>query len=456
MKIQLDKKKIIFIVIAILAAALTYYFLPADCPEAARRTAFVFVIAALFWALEIIPLFATSFLVILLLTFLLCRPGGVLNMEPTGFTVFLKPFASPVIMLFLGGFVLAKTLQKHAIDKWVAFRVIERVKHSSFFVLAGVMLSTAFLSLWISKTATTAVMLAMIHPLVLSFDKNDPFRKGLILGVAFAAVIGGIITPIGSPPNAIALGLLAQKGIQVPFLSWMLVALPLAIVLLMLMCVVIFLAFKPFSKNVSTESLANVKITAQGKMVALISIFTVAMWLTSSWHHIPESLASLLCAGLFIVLGLCSRTDFINIHWDILVLMWGGLAMGEAMEISGLAKWLVTLPFFNHQGFMLVLVMTLLTVFLSTFMSNTATINLMIPIALGLSGENPLTLAIVLAIASSFDLALPISTPPMALAYGTGEVRVKDMLKVGVVFTLTANLLLLGCYQFLIGKVFGL
>ena len=160
-----------------------------------------------------------------------------------------------------------------------------------------------------------------------------------------------------------------------------------------------------------------------------------------------------LLAVLFLTtFQLVDRNDFNNINWDILVLMWGGLALGQGMEVSGLAKWIVTLPIFSHEGFGLILILCLITVFLSTFMSNTATVNLLIPIALSLPSGNLISLAVIVALSSSFDIALPISTPPMAMAYGTQEIRVKDMLKVGVLFTAIAVFILLAGFEFVMKR----
>src|SRR3989338_9052085 len=154
---------------AVLAFAI-YSIAPAGMPEAARRVLFVFVIAALFWSLEIIPLYATSLVVVLLETFLLCRPGGVLNMGPSGYEVFLLPFGSPIIMLFFGGFVLACATQKYEIDQLIASKLLHFFGTKPLFILLGFMFTTGFLSMWMSNTATTAMMMTMIAPLIKHLD----------------------------------------------------------------------------------------------------------------------------------------------------------------------------------------------------------------------------------------------------------------------------------------------
>ncbi len=414
--------------------------------------AFIFALAALFWALEIVPLFATSLLVVLLEAFLLGRPGGVLGMDRSGYTAFLIPFSNPVIMLFLGGFVLARALQKYKIDRWIAQNLLKLFGQKPYFVVLGFMVATGFLSMWLSNTATAALMLAMVHPLLSNLDRDDPFKKALVLGVAFAASIGGIATPVGTPPNAIAIGLLEERGIHLNFLSWVVMAAPLAALLILLTSGIVYFFFPSKNKKFSFRISETVTFNAKGKAVVLVGFVTVFLWLSSGWFNIPEALTALLAAGLLTAFQLIDRNDFKSIDWDILVLMWGGLALGEGMEASGLAKWIVAQPLFSHEGFVLIIIFCFFSALLSTFMSNTATVNLLIPIALSISGQNPIMLATIIALASSFDIALPIATPPMAIAYATQEVSVRDMLKAGIIFTLIANTLLLIGFEFMMNR----
>ncbi len=436
-------RKVIFGLLFIIVAAGIYWILPANCPEAARRTAFIFIIAALFWAFEIFPLYATSILVILLLTFLLAKPDGVLKMGASGYEVFLAPFASPIMMIFFGGFVLAEALRKYQIDLVFATKLLRKFGSKPYFVMLGFMLTTAFLSMWISNTATAALMFAMATPLLLSVDKEDPFRKGLILAIAFAANIGGIVTPIGTPPNAIAIGFLADQGIYLRFLNWFLMMLPIAFTLLILNSFLLYYFFRPKIKYFKLSIESPEVLNLNSKVVLAIAILTALLWLTSSWHQIPEAVVALVCVALLMGFGFFDYEDLKKINWDILVLMWGGLALGIGMEVSGLAEWIVRLPFLNQEGFLIVIYFAIMTVLLSTFMSNTATVSLMMPLVMSLPDQNPIMLASVIALASSFDIPIPIATPPMAMAYATREIKIKDMLKVGIPFTIIANLLIL-------------
>lgn len=441
---------------AIAAVVLTYFLLPSSMPEAARRTACVFVFAALFWALEIIPLYATSLLVVLLQVFLLARPGGVLDMDSSGYAVFLVPFGSPVIMLFFGGFVLAAALQKYHIDKYLASAMLKGFGEKPYFIMLGFMVCTAVLSMWMSNTATTAMMMAMVMPLLMQFEEGDRFRTGLILSIPFAANIGGIGTPVGTPPNAIAIGILANEGIRVDFFSWMKMAVPLAVILIIAASFILYILYPPKIRNLRLQIEKKTRFDRKTVLTMMVAGVTIFLWLTSSFHKIPSSVIALLAAGLLAGMNLMTRDDFKRIDWDVLVLMWGGLALGEGMEISGLTKWIVAQPLFGHHGFVLVAVFCLLAVILSTFMSNTATANLLIPVVISIPGESHLMLAATVALSCSFAMALPVSTPPNAIAFATNMLKSRDMLKAGLIISVISVITVLFGFEFMLSKAFHL
>ena len=439
---------------SLLLATITYLALPPDCPEPARRTAFIFVLAALFWALEIIPLYATSLLVVLLEVFLLGRPGGVLEMDRSGYQEFLVPFSSPVVILFFGGFTLAAALHKFAIDRVVARRILSWFGRSPFCLLAGFISTTAVLSMWLSNTATTAMMIVMIRPLIDQLDRDDPYRTGLVLSIPVGANVGGIATPVGTPPNAIALGILSEQGIHLNFVSWMAMAVPLATLILLIATVIIYLVYPSRFAQVELNISDRDHVGTKAKGVSVIATITVLLWLTSGLHQIPEALVALLAAGLLAMFGFLSKDDFKNIDWDILILMWGGLALGKGMEIGGLADWIVSLPIFGTHGFALFVVVCVVALALSTFVSNTATANLLIPLVISIPDESQIMLAIAVALSCSFAMALPVSTPPNALAFSTGTIRSKDMIRIGVPISVFSVILVLLGFKFVINVVF--
>ncbi len=444
-----------FICATVVAVAI-YFFAPESMPEPAKRTLGVFVWAALFWVFEIIPIYATSLGIVLLLTFLLCKPGGILGMDETGYSVFMLPFGSPIIMLFFGGLVIAVAVQKYSLDKMAASKALKLFGLRPYSIMCGFIFITAFLSMWMSNTAVTAMMIALIRPLLQQIDENDPFRVALILSIPFAANIGGIGTPIGTPPNAIAIGILGNYGIHLDFISWMKMAVPLAIILLFITSIVLVKMFPPKTKELNLRVTEEKQVfTPRINAVIGIILLTIILWLTSGIHKIPAALIALLAAGLFSASGLLQRDDYKNIDWDILILMWGGLALGKGLELSGLSDWIVAQPLFEYKGFWLVAIFALLAILLGTFMSNTATANLVIPIAMAIPAENHLLLAVTIALSCSFAMALPISTPPNAIAFSSNMLRSRDMLKAGVIVSLISLGLTLAGVQFVLPRIFG-
>lgn len=448
--------RLTLVLFSVLMAALAYFLLPPNCPEPARRTAFVFVMTALFWAFEVIPLYATALVVVVSLIFSLAKPEGVLGMDENGYQIFLLPFSNPVIMLFLGGFVLAAMMRKYGVDQIVVSRLLRLFGEKPYFILLGFIFTTGFVSLWMSHTASTALMLVMIGPVLSRLGSGDHFKKALVLAIPFSANIAGIGTPVATPPNAIAIGILAEHGIRIKFLSWMLMAIPLAVILLFAASVVLYVMFPPRHKKIQIALDDTNRLDAKGLGAILIGFLTVFLWISSDWHGIPESVVSLLAVSLFAATGLLNREDLNTIHWDILVLMWGGLALGKAMEVSELNRWIISLPFFSQEGFLLVAAFCLVTVLLSIFVSNTATANLILPLAMSVPEENRLLLGVIVALSCSFDMLLPISTPSNALAFSTNAIATKDMIKSGLVIVVIAVALLLSGYPFFINQLLRL
>jgi len=434
-------------------AVAVYLFLPESCPEAARRCAFVFVIAAGFWAFEIFPLYVTSLVVVLLLIFTLAKPGGILGLDRLGYKMFLVPFASPVIMLFFGGFVLASAMRKYRVDSYLAHEILLQVGDRPYSVLIGMMLTTAFLSMWISNTATTAVMMGIIHPFHKGGDQKDPFRKALLLSIPFAANLGGMGTPIGSPPNAIAVGFLSDFGLSVNFIEWMIICVPLMLLLLLIASGVLYYLFPPSYDRLDIESIEKIILGPAGRSVVLIAFVMILLFLTSPIHGIPEPLTALLGAGLLFTTGLLDQQDFKQIHWDILVLMWGGLALGVGVEKTGLGEWIVDLPIFESRGFFLVAMLSALAFILSLFISNTASAALLLPIALSIPIENKMMLAITITLSCAIAMIFPISTPPNAIAYSTGLIKNREMVLAGSIIAIISLMVILLGYQIVIPAV---
>jgi len=448
-----SRKKFWLGLFSVLLAFTVYMVLPESCPEAARRTAFVFVLAAFFWAFEIIPVYATSLVVVLMLIILLTKPDGVLGMDKNGYQVFLVPAASPVIMLFLGGFLLSAALSKYGIDKVMATRLLHIFGKKPYALLLGFSFTAAFLSMWISNTATAAMMFALITPVVARFDPDDGFPKALVLSIAFGCNIGGIVTPIGSPPNAIAIGFLSDYGVNVSFISWIIHTLPFAIIILFFSTFLLYKLFPSKKDSINLEIETDDKIGGSSIWVASIAVFTVFLWLTGLF---PESVVALLAAGALVAGGFLDENDIKNIDWQILLLMWGGLALGVGMQKSGLSDWLVSMPLFEGHGYELLIVFSVVGLALSTFISNTAAANLLLPIVMSIDDESKILIAFSVALSCSFAMAFPISTPPNAIAFSTKVINSKDMLISGTIVSIFALVLVLLGLKLVIIPIYGL
>jgi len=415
---------------------LSFFFLwisiryaPGDMSGAQKTCFGIFVLAAFLWVTEAIPLFVTSFLILALQSVLLApHIDG-------NYRVFLAPFFSSTILLFLGGFVLARGLARYHLDERMAFYLLDKVGDSPGRILLGMMAVTAFLSMWMSNTATTALMIAVAYPLVRQLEPGDPFAKAIILGIPFSANVGGIGTPIGTPPNAIALSALKEVGINLSFLRWMVLTVPLELFVLLVIYWVLMLFFRPRTGKVKLSLEKMPPPERREIFVSGVLALTVLLWLTTGLHGVPSSVISVFPVLALFGTGLLRREDFNSLGWDVLFVIGGGLSLGVGVHRSGLDGWLLTSLGFERLGFYpLLLIFAFLAALLTNFMSNTSTAALLVPIVLAI-GKNPLILSLGIALSASASMLLPISTPPNAIAYGSGLIKVKDMARAGGVIT---------------------
>jgi len=450
-----ELKKPLLFAGALLAATCAYFLLPADMDEPPRRMAALFVLALVLWVTEAIPLFATSLLLIMAESWLLVTSAPAAGASE--YTVVLNAFSSPVVWIFLGGFILAKSIQQEGLDVQMAGLLMRPFGTRPTMILAGFMVITAVFSMFMSNTATTAMMLVLLQPILHQLPEKAPFRKGLVLAIPFAANIGGIGTPIGTPPNAIALGQLEKmRGISISFAEWMLIAVPLLIVTLFFMWLALTMLYRPGKINVKLTPPRDFTLTWKAFVVYATFGVTVSLWLTGALHGIPTAVIAVLPAAVLTLTGVISRSDFNALDWDILMLIAGGIALGTGLTETGLDKWIIQLlPDTPLPLFALAAIFCFAGIALSTVMSNSVAANLLIPIALTAAAALPhheaMTLAILTAITTSFAMALPISTPPNAIAYGTNEFTNRDLMLVGgscsllsgIIITLTGPMIVL-------------
>lgn len=441
------KKPAVVIIASFVLALLAYAIAPDSIPELGRRTIAIFVVAAVLWSTEAIPLYATSLCVVGLEVLLLAEKGGLAGQGGLAYHDFLKPFSSGVIILFMGGLMLSKAMSKTRVDEIIAHRFLVPFAKSPLRLIFGVMIITAFLSMWISNTATAAMMLAIISPVLRPIPQGERFRLALILAVPFGANIGGIGTPVGSPPNAIALAALRGAGLEISFLNWMATAVPLMVILIGLTGGFLYRSYRPSGKLNFTGSNESIPtLDRSGMRVLGVLCLSVFLWTTSGWHGINEGVIALLAAAFLTAFRILDGKDVNSIHWNILILMWGGLSLSEAVTGTGLSAWLGGLSMAQFSGFWVHAAFVLLAAGLSTFMSNTAAASLIIPLALLLPSVNPVYVVLLVAFACSFAMALPISTPPNAIAFSSGGITAGQMVKTGgIISAVGVALLLLGC-----------
>jgi sodium-dependent dicarboxylate transporter 2/3/5 len=410
--------------------------------QAGRLTLGIFTIAAILWMLEPFPLYVTSFIIMILNVVLLGLAGGPLGLGGTGYKMFLDPFFDPVVVLLLGGFTMATAVKKYGLDEVISRRILRRSGTDPKRVLLGIMVTSAFLSMWLSNTATAALMIAVAIPLIRTLPEGDRFGKAIILGIPFACNIGGMGTPIGTPPNAIAMGMLSEMGIELTFFQWMLRGIPVMVVLLVLSWLVLCRLFPPGTDRIELDVSPRQKLDKKPRFVLIVFAVVVVLWLTSGIHGIPSAVVSLLPLVVFFGIRMLDDNDLTRLGWGILFIVGGGLSLGVAMRESGLSQWLVEqLPLEGMGPFFIFLLFALATVALTTFISNSATANLLLPIVTGVAAISPGRSAVLVALASSAAMILPISTPPNAIAYGSGLIETRHMVKAGVIVSTIAAVL---------------
>ncbi|WP_163391671.1 SLC13 family permease [Enterovibrio norvegicus] len=415
-----------------------------------QRAIALFLLAALCWVLEPIPIYATSVVVIVLELLFLSDKGLIWFRRDAGSPEFggllsysdiMATFASPIIMLFLGGFFLAMAATKYRLDINLARVLLKPFGAKPQWVMAGLMLITAIFSMFMSNTATTAMMLAILTPILVLFKPDDPGKIAFALSIPVAANIGGIGTPIGTPPNAIALKYLTGEN-MITFGEWMAFGVPFVVVMLVVAWALLCALFPSTETNMSLDIKGKFLKTPKAITVYVTFAVTVGLWLMGSSHGMNSYTVALIPVAVFSMTGIINKEDLKKISWDVLWLVSGGFALGLALDRTGLASLLVSsIPFENFAPEIVLIGAAALCLLMANFMSHTATANLLMPImaALGVSmtsltslgGE--MTLILVVTFAASLGMSLPISTPPNALAHATGHVNSNQMAKVGVI-----------------------
>ena len=479
----MTNKKTIGLVLSTIAL-LVLWLLPStafginDLSVVEQRVIAIFAFAAIMWITEAIPIWATSVLIIVIML-LSVSTSSIWFLTPTDTTTqaagelikykdLMATFADPIIMLFLGGFVLAIAAKKCDLDANLARVLLKPFGTKSHFVLLGFIVITALFSMFMSNTATAAMMVTILAPILKATDDcNGSGKVGLALAIPIAANIGGIGTPVGTPPNAIALKYLNDPeglNMNIGFGEWMMVMVPFVIILLLISWFLLLKLFPFNEKNIVIKIEGEMRKDKDAIIVYVVFAVTVLLWMLDKVTGVNANVVALIPVAVLTMTGIIKKNDLKEIPWDVLWLVAGGFALGVGMDKTGLAEHLVkAIPFETWPTMVTIIGSGVLCLLMSTFISNTATAALLVPIlaAVGagigasLDAFGGITSLLVgIALCASLAMALPISTPPNALAHSTGLVKQSDMAKVGVIIGVIglimtySMLLLIGKYIF--------
>lgn len=446
---------------------------PAGLSPAGRLTAATAVLMAAWWLTEAIPLAATALLPLALFPLL-----GIATIEEAA-----APYASPVIFLFLGGFVMAAALEECGLHRRIAVGIIRLAGTRPAGIVGGFMAATAFISMWVSNSATVVMLLPMALALIAWRDGQPEaadapaFPRALLLGLAYAASIGGVGTLIGTPPNALLAGFLAETyGIELGFLQWMLFGVPLIVVSLPLAWLLLTRDLRgiPAAPGASAPGLEGGGPPRRAEwLVGAVTALTAAAWLARPLlqRAVPGlSDAGIAVAGallLFVVPVRWRRWEWAlrwerveRLPWGVLILFGGGLALADAIQRSGLADWLgARMGALGALPPLLIAAIVVATViFLSELASNTSVAAVFLPVVASLAvsvGQSPVIFSVCTAIAASTAFMLPVGTPPNALVYASGRVTAGEMARAGLVLNLLFVVLVTAAAWLLAPAVFG-
>ena len=425
-----------------------------------QRVIAIFAFATLMWILEIVSSWATSIAIIVLML-LFCSDSGIapmVNPDVVGSVLshkgIMASFADPVIMLFIGGFVLAIAATKTGLDAQLAKVLLKPFGTKSEMVLLGFLLITGLFSMFVSNTATAAMMLTFLAPVFRQLPPEGKGRIALAMSIPVAANLGGMGTPIGTPPNTIALKYLNDpEGLNMGlgFGQWMMFMFPLVVVLLFISWRIL-LKFFPFTqKTVELKIDGEMQKGFQSKVVIFTFILAIVLWLSDQFTGINANTVAMIPFCIFALTGVINKRDLEQINWSVIWMVAGGFALGYGLNSSGLAHNAVeSIPFGNLSPLLILILGGAICYLLSNFISNSATAALLMPIlaiVCGAMGDKlaPIggtpTVLIGVAIAASSAMILPISTPPNALAFATGYVKQNDMAKMGILMGIVSMVL---------------
>ncbi len=451
--------------------------LPQGMKPIAWRTTSVALLMAVLWITEALPLYVTALIPIILFPVL-----KISTMHQTT-----APFGHPLIFLFLGGFLLAEGIQKWGLHKRIALKIIKFIGVSPKKIIAGFMLASAFLSMWISNTATTLMMLPIGLSVIavikssegLSEKDYKNFSIALLLSIAYSCSIGGITTLIGTPPNALMSAFMLETyHVEIGFAKWMLIGLPFTIISLpityFLLTRVIFKLDMElnFDKSIIENEIKKIgKITGEERAVQLVFLLTALLWIARPFlakliHGISDSGIAILGAFVLFIIPSTHKSSILEwkdtkrISWGILILFGGGLSLAQGIKSSGLSEWIANMVLGSGEIPLTLMIILLTTsiIFLTELTSNTATTAAFLPIIASIGvgmGINPLQFVVPATIAASCAFMLPVATPPNAIIFSSNEITIKEMTRAGILLNIIFIAVIVILTNVLGGTVFG-
>ena len=437
------------------------FFLISSPPEGLNRiawlTAGVTILMTIWWVSEAIPIYATGFAPLILFPLL----------DLFELKIVAASYAHPLVLLFLGGFIIASAMEDSGLHKRIALKILSFSGTSPSKIIAGFMITTALLSMWVSNTASTIMMLPIATSVIAFFSiqkkiDNKSFAIPLLLSIAYSASIGGTATLIGTPTNIMLASILSDTyNFQISFIDWFMIGLPVVAILLP----VVWFFLNKIIFNVSSKksdalenTLKKMKremgiASAKEKIVAFVFFMTAILWIfrktlnESFGLSLNDTSIGILGALLLFIIPVdsnkraCSWKTANQIPWGVLFLVGGGIALSKAIKTSGLAEWIGSFSSYLYglDIYLLILIAVALIILLTELNSNTATVATFSPIliifAIGLE-VNPLIFVIPTTIAASCAFMLPIATPPNAVVFGSGKVKINNMIRAGLMLNL--------------------
>ena len=474
-------KNLIFTILGPVFFTLTLFI---EAPEKMEIEAFrligITIWMAIWWIAEVVPIAVTA-----LLPIVLFPTAGVLSIEDTG-----ANYGHKYIFLFIGGFMIANAIQKWNLHKRIALTIIRILGSSTERIILGFMMATAFLSMWISNTATTVMMLPIglsviaqlnDHPDTVK-NENQTFGKALMLGIAYSASAGGIATLIGTPPNMILAGFITDNfDIEISFFQWLKIGLPISIVLLFFIWIYLTKVSFKLEKTSFPGGKQEIKgllmemgpMKKEEKRILFVIGATVFCWISRSYlikpllPNLDDSMIAIASAILLFIIPSANKKDklmnwkdAVNIPWGILILFGGGLSIAAGFKTTGLANWMgMQFDLFQSLSLFIVLALIITTVnFLTEITSNMATTAMLLPVILPLGksmGVDPFVLLTGATLAASCAFMLPVATPPNAVVFGSKMLKISDMVKAGLLINIFSIILILLATYFLLPVVWA-